>query len=222
MAEKKTVELLRPAGDDGGMGRRAALRALAGGLGAGLAVPGLAAEHPVHRHLASASAVGEAEAAATKAKTAAASWKPLFLDAHQAETFVSLAEQIVPGSTKAAVTPFVDKLLSVDTQDNQRRFLHALGAIEGEAIARYRRPWRSLTGAQQVELLTAVSTATGGAKDMTGAVEHPTLRDHFDNLKGWVVGGYYSSEIGMRELGWTGNVFHAAFPGCQHPDGHRG
>ena len=219
MAHKKTVDLLRPAAGDGGMGRRAAIRTLVGGIGAGAAIPGLAAEHPVHRHLASASTVGEAEAAAAAAQ-AAKDWKPAFLDAHQAETFVSLAEQIVPGSTQAAVTPFVDKLLAVDTQENQRRFLGALGALEGEAIARFRRPWKALSAAQQVELLTAASTATAGQKDAAG-VTHPTLRDHFENLKGWIVGGYYSSEAGMRELGWTGNVFHAEFPGCQHPDGHR-
>lgn len=33
--------------------------------------------------------------------------------------------------------------------------------------------------------------------------------------------GDYSSEIGMREPGWTDNPFHAEFPGCTHPDGHR-
>ena len=220
MVEKKTVELLRPDAGQSGMGRRAALRAIAGGVGAGVAIPGLAAEHPVHRHLASAASVGEAEAAAARAKTAAA-WKPAFLDAHQAQTFVSLAEQIVPGSTKAGVTAFVDKLLSVDTQENQRRFLNALGALEGDAIARFSRPWKALTAPQQVELLTAVSTATTGQRDATGAVAHPTLRDHFDNLKGWIVGAYYSSETGMRELGWTGNVFHPEFPNCPHPDGHR-
>jgi Gluconate 2-dehydrogenase subunit 3 len=216
MAEKKRVPLLRPAAAEGGMDRRAAIRALVGAIGAGAVIPGVAEAHPVHRHLSSASAVGEAEAAA-----AAKDWKPSFLDAHQAETLVSLAEQIVPGSTKAAVTPFVDKLLSVDTQENQRRFLHALGALEGEGISRFRRPWKALSSAQQVELLTAVSTATAGQKDATGVVARPTLRDHFENLKGWVVGAYFSSEAGMRELGWTGNVFHAAFPGCQHADGHR-
>jgi hypothetical protein len=195
------------------IGRRTALRTLATGLGAGAAIPGLAETHPVHSHLANPTAVAEATAAAAAAKK---EWKPAFLDKHQAETFVSLSEQIVPGSTAAAVTPFVDKLLEVDTRDNQRRFLNALGAIEGAAIARYGRPWKALAPAQQVELLTAASTAEAAAKDAA-----PTLRDHFDNLKGWVVGAYFSSEPGMKELGWTGNVFHAEFPGCPHPDGHR-
>jgi len=48
-----------------------------------------------------------------------------------------------------------------------------------------------------------------------------TIRDHFENLKGWIVGAYYSSEPGMRELGWTDNMFFPALPGCDHSDGHR-
>jgi hypothetical protein len=43
-----------------------------------------------------------------------------------------------------------------------------------------------------------------------------TIRDHFDTLKGWISGAYYSSEAGMRELGWTGTVMHEKFPGCEH------
>ena len=118
------------------------------------------------------------------------------------------------------MTRFVDLLLSVDSQENQRRFLNALGALEGESIARFGHPWKALAPAQQVELLTAVSTTPAGTKDEGGRT-HPTLRDHFEHLKGWISGAYFSSEPGMRELGWTGNVFHASFPGCTHPDGHR-
>ena len=35
---------------------------------------------------------------------------------------------------------------------------------------------------------------------------------------GWmfISGAYYSSEPGMRELGWTGNVMHEKFAGCEH------
>jgi hypothetical protein len=215
MAEKKPLTVLPSPAAPSGMDRRTAIRALAGGVGAGLTLPAVAESHPLHRHLSDPSAIAEAEAA-----TAATDWKPAFLDAHQSETLVSLAEQIVPGSTSAGVNRFVDRLLSVDTQENQRTFLNALGAIEGESIHRFGRPWKSLTPAQQVELLTAASTAEPGVKDAKGIV-HPTLRHHFDHLKAWISGAFFSSEIGMRELGWTGNVFHASFPGCQHPGGHR-
>jgi hypothetical protein len=216
MAEKKPLSVLQPPAAPGGMDRRTAIRALAGGVGAGMTLPAVAESHPLHRHVANPTALAEAEAA-----VAAKDWKPAFLDAHQDETLVSLAEQIVPGSTSAKVNRFVDRLLSVDTQENQRTFLNALGAIEGESIARFGRPWKSVTAAQQVELLTAVSTAEPAARDAKGQAAPPTLRNHFDHLKGWISGAFFSSEIGMRELGWTGNVFYASFPGCPHPDGHR-
>ena len=58
------------------------------------------------------------------------------------------------------------------------------------------------------------------ARDAPTQPPRLTPRDHFDLLKGWIAGAYYSSEIGMRELGWTGNVFFETFPGCDHPDGH--
>ena len=48
----------------------------------------------------------------------------------------------------------------------------------------------------------------------------PTLRDRFELLKERVASAYYSSEKGMKELGWTGQMVHADFPGCTHPDGH--
>ena len=187
-----------------------------------LAIPALADAHPMQAHAKDRAKVAEANASA-KADPA----KPEFLDAHQLETLISLSEMIVPGSTRAQVAPFIDRLLAVDTQDNQRQFLNALGGIEGESIARYAHPWRGLTADQRVELLTAASTAAPGKEASAGSdpaagASPPrfTLRDRFDHLKGWIVGAYYSSEIGMRELGWTGNTFFASFPGCEHPDGH--
>jgi hypothetical protein len=131
------------------------------------------------------------------------------------------------------VAPFVDQLLAVDTPDNQRKFLSALGWIDGEAQARYQHPWKALTEGQQVELLTAVSTAEpaepphfwvrGEAVIVPAPLPKrpPTTRDRFEELKGWIAGAYYSSEIGMRELGWTGQTFFPSFPGCEHPGGHR-
>ena len=209
-----------------GLGRREVLQALAA-AGASLAIPALAEDHPVRRHLAHPAGVAAADA------RAAAAVRPEFLDAHQMETLVSLAERIVPGSTRAKVAPFVDQLLAVDTRDRQRAFVDALGWIDGECIGRYQHPWMKLAEAQQVELLTAISTAEparpshfwvrGEAVVVPSPPPdlRPTARDRFEEIKGWIVGAYYSSEIGMRELGWTGQTFFASFPGCEHPGGHR-
>ena len=204
-----------------GFGRRQILQGLVSGVGAGLAIPGLASAHPIQQHL-----KDQARVATADAKASAPGAKPVFLDQHQFDTLASLAELIVPGSAKANVAGFVDQLLAVDTQDAQRAFLNALGVFEGESIARYGHPWKALTEAQQIELLTAASTAQSSRQPHNRRVVSPppsgplTLRDQFDDLKGWIAGAYYSSEIGLRELGYTGNMFFASFPGCEHPGGH--
>jgi hypothetical protein len=206
-------------------GRREVLQVLMGSMGAGLAIPALAEAHPMQGHLKDTAKVAAAETRAS------AQSGPAFLDAHQMATLVSLAEVIVPGSTRAGVAPFIDPLLAVDTPAHQRDFLGALGAIEGESIARFGHPWKSLAEPQQTELLTAAFAQAPSRKDGTAdptsrssaaaSLTPFNLRDHADAVKGWIVGAYYSSEIGLRELGYTGEMFFASFPGCQHPGGHQ-
>lgn len=214
----------QPPAQPTGIGRRAILQTLAGGFGAAIALP-VAEAHPVHRHLASEETVAQADA-----KAAAAAYTPEFLDAHQLETVRAIAERIVPRSTEAKVAEFVDQLLAVDAQGNQQAFLGSLGAFEMHARDKFGRPWKTLTAAQQDELLAEASTAASGRRlpdnmDPRGsapAAGKTTIRDHFENLKGWVSGAFYSSEIGMRELGWTGEMFFETFPGCEHEGGHSG
>ena len=211
------------------MRRREMIQILLGAAGSTVAVPGLAQDHPVHSHLVNHTTVEQADV-----KASAADWKPEFLSLHQFKTLEMLADRIVPGASKAKTAQFIDQLLAVDTLYNRRGFLNALGAFEGRAVERTRRPWIALTPAEQDQILTEASTMASGVpieqpwapgRPIEVARKPPselrfTLRDHFDNLKGWIAGAYYSSEIGMRELGWTGNFFHNSFPGCQHRDGH--
>jgi hypothetical protein len=210
-----------------GMNRRQMVRRLLGSAGAAFALPGVGSAHPVHKHLRDAATLAEADA-----KVADAAWTSQFLDAHQNETLIVLAERIVPGSTRAQVNRFIDLLLSVDTVENQKRFINSLSAMDARALARFQHPFKALSEAEQNELLTEASSAgpsqepdkdwSWSAVPMNRAAEQQplTLRDHFDHLKGWISGAYYSSEIGMRELGWTPDVFFESFPGCEHPEGH--
>ena len=206
-----------------GVGRRSILQSFAAGVGAAFAIPGIAGaqEHPVQHHMAAGTT------AAAQKKAAAAAYKPELLDAHQMKTLEVLAEAIVPGSTEAKVAPFLDTLVAVDSAENQRNFLGALGAFDMFAIDKYNKPWIALTPVEQDTLLQAASTTAPGNRPGIAAIGVPgstgakaTIGDHFNNLKGWIAGAYFSSEKGARELGWDGNVFHTELPGCTHPDGH--
>ena len=229
MGKKSALQILDDAKPSGrSLNRREWIVRMLGGATAGMAFPGLAAAHPVREHLAHSSTLDIADA-----QVAAADWTPQFLDAHQAETLAVLGERIVPGSSRAQGERFIDTLLSVDRRENQQRFLNSLAAFEGEALQKHGHPFKDLTEAQQNEILTVASTGKPGHAPYQGRrraalgppaaaspAEHDTFRDHFENLKGWVVGAYFTSEIGMRELGWTGQVMFESFPGCEHPGGH--
>jgi len=196
-----------PAPTDG-MPRRAVLQVLLGGAGAAFALPAaIEAQHPIHQHLSNPAVIEQAQ---QKAAVTAAT--PVFLDDHQSQTLEVLAEAIVPGSTGARVGPFIDQLLGVDSVANQRAFLSALGAFDMAAITRHGKAWIGITPSQQDALLRDASTADAKTSALGG---------HFQNLKDWIAGAYYSSETGMRELGWDGNVVHAQLPGCTHPGGHQ-
>jgi hypothetical protein len=169
---------------------------------------------------------------AADSQAAAPDWQPVFFDSHQNETLIALAERILPNSTQAYVNRFIDTLISVDTQENQKKFLASLGAFDHEGITRYNQPFKDLTEDQQNGILTAASTkpsepGQGGRRRRRPTVSAPgseepalTIRDHFETIKGWVTGAFYSSEFGMKELGWTGQVAWESLPGCPHPDGH--
>jgi hypothetical protein len=202
----------------GGVGRRQLLQGLVAGVGAGLTLPG---------GVDAAEAAPALDAAVAKAKTPAA--KPVFLDAHQFATLTALCARILPGSEKAVTDRFIDEVLAVAGAERQKQFLAALGAIEGEAITRFQKPFRALTEAQQVAVLEEASAGKPGREEWVwtpGTVlrepdpgpDVVTLRDRFDHLKGWIVNAYYSSEAGLRELGYTGQMFFATFPDCTHGD----
>lgn len=216
LGTKSVLAVMNEAATAGGqVTRREMVRRLLAGLGAGAAWPMVAASHPIHEILINDAMLEEAE------KLGAANWKSVFLSAQQNENLIALGECIVPGSSKAQVNRFIDLLLSVDTEKHKKDFVAALAAFEAESQKRFGKGFPSLDDRQQNMLLADAATvppkvdAAGGAEK-----ENSGLHGHFDNLKGWVNGAYYSSEMGMRELGWTEDRVFASFPGCEHPEGH--
>ncbi len=174
-----------------------------------LAFPAVSSAHPVWRHLTDSDFLDSAEP-----KLASPNWKPIFLSPAQEASFRVLAELTLPGSGKALVSRFVDLLLSVEDKVAQQKFLGSLSAIDGESSTKFGESLARLAPQQQESLLVSISTAprSGDASSV--------LRGHFEDLKEWIAGAYYSSEIGMRELGWTPDRVFSTFPGCSHPEGH--
>ena len=199
------TELRSPAVRDGAeeshkLSRREIVQKLLGSMAAGAALPLVASSHPIFRHLADGVLLDRAEEVRD-----APDWQPLFLNAGQDKTLAAVSEIMVPGSATAHVDRFIDLLLSVDTADQQRRFGASLAVIEDEANQQFARGFAALTPSEQEELLAGLSKQEG-------------YREHFGDLKEWIAGAYYSSEQGMRELGWDGNYAFDSYPSCEHVD----
>lgn len=181
--------------------RREAMLKLMAGIAAGVVAPAIASAHPVelYRRLTD----GGAGLSAGEEALGAADWKPIFLNVKQDEVLVAVSETMVPGSNGAQVNRFVDLLLSVDSADRQKGFLGALAAADDEARGAFQHGFAELSAVDREKVLTSLS------------------RDHkeaFANLKEWIVGAYYSSEQGMKELGWDGNFAFDADPTCTYVD----
>jgi len=151
---------------------------------------------------------------------ARADWKPVFLDDHQNETLIILSDLIIPktdtpGAKEALANRFIDRLLAAETGETQRAFVEGLAYLDGECMSRYRTAFRYTPVESQVEFLGYLayphSLGTWGSE---GTAEFPGHK-HFRRLKDWISRAFYSSETGMRELGWDGPP-HGEFEGCAH------
>ena len=182
---------------------------------AGVALPLVADSHPIHELLRNDAVLDEAE------KLGSADWKPVFLSTEQNDGLIALGESILPGSTKAQVNRFIDLLLSVDTPEHKKSFLDSLAAFEAESQRRFGKGFPALEPSQRDSLLTDAS-ARAPKEDSSDGIgkDGQNLHKHFESLKTWISGAYYSSEMGMKELGWTPDRVFASFPGCEHPEGH--
>lgn len=214
--EQRLPAILSGKNANGSLTRRKMVQRLLAGAGAGTVWPLVLTSHPIYELLRNDAILDEAE------KLAEANWRPAFLSSQENETLVAIAESIVPGSTQAQVSRFIDLLLGVDKPENQRKFVESLTALDAHAQKQYGGSFPALDDKEKNDLLRDASSGPENAKTSETAAEkkESELYSHFENLKGWISGAYYSSEVGMRELGWTGDYVFEAFPGCAHPDGH--
>ena len=138
----------------------------------------------------------------------AAPWAPRFFSAEQNATLIALGERIIPGSTAALCNRLIDSILLIDSEKNKTTLLHSLAAFDNEARERHHQPFRELSSVQQDAILTTASRA--GAP----------LHQPFETTKEWMADAYWTSQTGLRELGWTGRLAWASFPNCGNPHPH--
>jgi hypothetical protein len=158
------------------------------------------------------------------AELARAGWKPIFFDDHQNETLVALSDAIIPatdtpGAKAALVNRFLDLVMSSEPLEVQREFLGSLAYFDSRAMELYKQAFLYLTPEEKDDFLSLLAYRHG--KSDSGGPENVIDYGHFNTLKGWISDAYYSSPIGLKELGWDGSAPAGFFAGCEHsPDKH--
>jgi gluconate 2-dehydrogenase subunit 3-like protein len=194
--------------------RRAALRTLAtGAVGAATSTTWVESLAALARQ--------QAHAHAADGAIAAQDWAPRVLTARQNEAVVTLTELIIPetdtpGAKAARVNRFIDTVLHDAPPADRDTFLRGLSWIDERSRSLFGKDMVGASAAQQTELLTRLAKeGNADAEDRIGV-------DFFQAIKSMTIDGYYTTEIGLRqELGDDGQLFHAEFRGCDHPE-HQG
>jgi gluconate 2-dehydrogenase gamma chain len=150
---------------------------------------------------------------------ARADWKPSFFSDHQNQTVIVLGELIIPetdtpGATTALVNRFLDLLLAAETHDTQQSFLNSLAYLDGEARSRYGNALIYLPKETQVELLEFFAYPNSLETWGEGQTGDQGGHNHFQNIKDWIARIFFSSEAGMKALGWNGEFAHGTLAGC--------
>jgi hypothetical protein len=190
--------------------RRDVLKSIAVcGAGSALSVIPIEAAAQAHRTVAS-----------EKARSAKAAYTPKYFPAHQYKTLQALCEMILPadadcgGALEAGAPEFID-LLTSENADYQRRLGGGLMWLDSTCLDRYGRVFLENTAAEQKEMLDAIAFRKNADAD-------PSLSqgiEFFSFLRNLTADGFFTSEIGIKYLGFMGNTFVVKWKGCPPVEG---
>jgi gluconate 2-dehydrogenase gamma chain len=167
------------------------------------AVP-LAAAETAHRRM-----------SAHKAASSAGEYTPKFFPEHQYKTLRALCDAIIPpdqesgGALEAGAPEFID-LLTSENKDLQLQFGGGIMWLDATCTERYGRTYLQCSSGQRTEMLDLIAFRKNAEKDpgLSPGVEV------FSTVRKYTADGFFTSEIGVKYLGYIGNTYLKEFPGC--------
>jgi len=145
----------------------------------------------------------------------AAQYKPKFFTAHEYATVGILADLVIPrdersgSATDAGVPQFMDFIMT-DGNDQRRMAMRGgLAWLDREARNRFSvRDFRTLTTAQRKQILDDV------AWPARAKPEHSHGVAFFNSFRDLTASGFWSSRMGVTDLGYQGNIMRPGWDGC--------
>lgn len=181
-----------------------------------IALASLAASFPACRPSDVEKAASRVAAAQTQPL---ADQEPIILDDHQFATIRVLVDYIIPAdersgsASEAGVPAFIDFLLS-DVDGMEPQVKDGLAWLDAHCTETYGGPYISLDESSQRSMLDQIAFPDNADARISDGVAFFTL------LRDLTASGFFSSKMGVEDLGYTGNTAHAEWLGCP-PEAHQ-
>jgi len=140
---------------------------------------------------------------------------PLTLAAGQRRTVTALSDLILPAddhspaASAVGVPDFIDEWISAPyaTQAKDRKtVLEGLKWLEAESDKRFQKPFAELSVEQQSKIADNIAWLPRAKP------EHADAAKFFATFRNLVTSGFYTTPVGMKDVGFTGNVALTRFP----------
>lgn len=166
-------------------------------------IPAQAAEHAHHM------------VAAEQAASPAGAYTPKFFNPRQWKMLRALCQTIIPaddrsgGALEAGAPEWID-LVTSENEQFQRQLSGGMVWLDAQCGARFGASYLESTPEQQKQVLDLIAYRKNAKED-------PSLQtgvEFFDQLRGLTMDGYFTSEIGVKDLDYRGNKFVKTWTGC--------
>jgi len=149
------------------------------------------------------------------AEKMAGAYTPKYFSAPQYKTLQALSQLIIPpegdtgGALEAGAPEFID-LLTHENAEYQLKLGGGIMWLDATCGDRYGKTFVDCAPAQQKEILDLIAYRKNG-------LTHPEIIqgiEFFSFLRNLVSDGFFTSEIGIKYLGYIGNTHLKDFTGC--------
>jgi gluconate 2-dehydrogenase gamma chain len=142
-------------------------------------------------------------------------YKPKFFSKHQYRTLQALCQAIIPadeqsgGAIEAGAPEFID-LLTSENPEYQLKLGGGMMWLDAVCTDRFGKSYVDCSTAQQKQMLELIAYRKNALSDP--GLSHGI--EFFSFLRNLTADGYFTSEIGIKYLGYVGSTRLSEFPGC--------
>ena len=128
-----------------------------------------------------------------------------FFTDHEMATIAILSDIIIPkddvsgSATDAKVPEFIEFIVK-DMPNHQTPLRGGLRWLDMQCLNRYNNAFKDCTKAQQIELIDQIAYPKKAKPEMAQGVSF------FNKMRDMVATGFYTSEIGVKDIGYIGNT----------------